>query len=105
MADHGHPYQPGVILHDSIMGAFRSTGRSMEDWCREHDVKRASARNASFGQSSGPLGKRLLAQMIEDAGPDLVRSLYLARLCKHLDDVRREPSRMAAEMASSRRAS
>lgn len=103
MAENAHPYQPGLILHDSIMGAFRATGRSMEDWCRENDVKRASARNATFGQSNGPAGKKTLAQLIEDAGPDLVRSLYLARLHKHLDDVRRTPSRMEMEQAAQSR--
>lgn len=99
MSDNGSPYQPGLILHDSIMGAFRSTGRSMEDWCRDNGVSRSMARQATFGQSNGPAGRAMLAQMIEDAGEDLVRSLYLARLGKHVDDLRRQPSVMAAETA------
>lgn len=104
MSENVHPYQPGLILHDAIMKSLRATGRSMEDWCRDNDVNRASARNATFGQSNGPAGKKLLAQLIEDAGPDLVRSLYLARLHKHLEEVIRTPSRMAAEQAAQSRA-
>lgn len=88
MTNNGSPYQPGLILHDSIMGAFRSTGRSMEGWCRDNGVSRAMARQATFGQSNGLTGRAMLAKMIEDAGEDLVRSLYLARLSKHADDVR-----------------
>ena len=97
MAENGHPYQPGLILHDSIMGALRSTGRSMEDWCRDNGVNRSLARQATFGQSNGPAGKALLDQLIEAAGPDLVRALYLARLHKHIEEVRRTQGRMAAE--------
>lgn len=87
------------MLHDAIMGAFRSTGRAIEPWLRDNGIPRATARQAAFGQSKGPAGQELLARMIEAAGPDLVRSLYVARLYRHLEEVRRAQSQLEAEHA------
>ena len=54
------PFQPGAILHDAIMGAFRARGWSFEGWLIENGIKPASARGCTFGQSKGPKGKAML---------------------------------------------
>jgi len=72
--------QPGVILHDAIMGAFRSSGQSFEQWCKDNDVKPATARTATYGQSGGEKGQALLAQIIDDAGREMVELAYANRM-------------------------
>lgn len=29
-------FQPGAILHDAVMGAFRPHGICLDEWCREN---------------------------------------------------------------------
>lgn len=82
------PYQPGAILHDAIVGAFKTRGLSFEAWCAENDVVPSAARNATYGQSKGPKGKALLARMIAAAGPEVVEAAYLARLKSHVSDLK-----------------
>lgn len=77
------PYQPGAILHEAIVGAFRASGKGFEAWCAENNVAPTSARHATFGQSRGPKGTALLVRIIEAAGPDVVRAAYLARMNAH----------------------
>lgn len=87
MADNEHPYQPGAMLYDAIMGAFRSSGRTFEGWVIANGIKQATARSAAFGQAKGPKGRALVARIIEGAGPDVVRAGYLARLNSHVEDM------------------
>lgn len=82
------PYQPGAILHDAIVGAFKTRGLSFEAWCAANEVMPSVARNATFGQSKGPKGKQLLARMIHAAGPEVVEAAYLARLKSHVADLK-----------------
>lgn len=78
------PYQPGAILHEAIVGAFKASGAGFETWCAENGVTPSAARSATFGQSRGPKGRALLARMIAEAGPEVVRAAYLARLRSHV---------------------
>lgn len=78
------PYQPGAILHEAIVGAFKASGAGFETWCAENRVTPSAARSATFGQSRGPKGRALLARMIAEAGPEVVRAAYLARLKSHV---------------------
>jgi len=78
------PYQPGAILHEAIVGAFKASGSGFETWCAENGVTPSAARSATFGQSRGPKGRALLARMIAEAGPEVVRAAYLARLKSHV---------------------
>ncbi len=39
MAEKSFPFQPGVMLHEAIVGAFRATGGSFEVWCAENGVE------------------------------------------------------------------
>ena len=80
-------YQPGVILHDAIVGAFKAGGGSFEAWCKEQGVYSTNARNATYGIMKGPRGKELLAQLIEAAGPEVVEAGYLARFKRHADEL------------------
>lgn len=77
------PYQPGAILHEAIVGAFRASGSGFEAWCAANSIAPSAARSATFGQSRGPKGRALLARMIEAAGPEVVQAAYLARLKSH----------------------
>ncbi|HRK67715.1 MAG TPA: hypothetical protein PKY73_09190 [Hyphomonas sp.] len=88
MAAQALPYQPGAILHDAVVGAFKARGLSFEAWCAENGVVPSAARNATYGQSKGPKGKALLARMIDAAGPEVVQAAYLARLKSHVSDLK-----------------
>lgn len=82
------PFQPGAILHEAIVGAFKASGKGFEVWCAESRISPSAARSATFGQSRGPRGRDLLARMIADAGPDVVRVAYMARLKSHVSDLK-----------------
>lgn len=81
------PYQPGAILHDAIVGAFRSRGEGFDTWCAVNKVSPSTARNVTYGQSKGPKGRALLERMITEAGPEIVRAAYLARIKSHVFDL------------------
>lgn len=89
MTENPFPFQPGAMLHDAIVGAFRATGGSFEVWCTENGIAPAIARNATFGVGRGPKGRALLARLIAAANPDVVRAGYLARLKSHTEDLRK----------------
>jgi len=80
MTDIERDFQPGHILHNVIVGAFRANGTTFSEWCKANDVAQANARNSTYGQSSGPMGKALLTRIIDAAGRDTVRILYLDRI-------------------------
>lgn len=82
------PYQPGAMLHEAIVGAFKASGAGFETWCAENGITPSAARSATFGQSRGPKGRALLARMIDEAGPDIVRAAYMARLKSHVSDLK-----------------
>lgn len=90
------PFQPGTILHAAVVGAFKATGGGFETWCSENSVTSSAARSATFGQSKGPMGRVLLARMIEAAGPEVVRVAYLSRLRAHLAEIEAWPEKKGA---------
>ena len=73
-------FQPGAILHEVIDGVFRSSGSSFSEWCRESGIHPSTARNATYGQSSGVRGDRLRERIIDAAGRDLVVAAYRKRI-------------------------
>lgn len=83
MSEKAARFQPGAMLHDAILGAFRASGGSFERWCAENKVTPTNARNATYGIMKGARGKELLARLIEAAGPEVVRAGYGARLRDH----------------------
>jgi hypothetical protein len=76
-------FQPGAILHEVIVGAFRARGTTFEGWCQENGMTPTNGRNATFGQSRGPVGKRNLERIIDAAGREFVRDAYLRRVAEH----------------------
>ncbi len=74
------PFQPGAILHEVIVGAFRTGGTSFEAWCKENGVHPSTARTATYGQSGGAQGRALLKKIIGAAGEDLVGAGYAKRM-------------------------
>ncbi|TDE40961.1 hypothetical protein [Antarcticimicrobium sediminis] len=83
MTEKPNLYQPGAILHEAIIGAFRASGYNFNDWCIRNGVTPSVARNATFGQSRGPNGKALLKRLIDAAGRDFVDGAYARRLSEH----------------------
>ena len=90
MSEESFPFQPGAMLHDAIMGAFKAQGGSFEVWLSEQGIPPATARGATYGQSKGPKGRATLARIIAAAGPNVVRTLYLDRLGRHVADVKKQ---------------
>ncbi|MGB3316044.1 MAG: hypothetical protein WBB85_16705 [Albidovulum sp.] len=45
-------------------------------------------RNVTHGQSHGPKGRELLERLIDDAGRDIVKAAYEARLEEHYREVK-----------------
>lgn len=80
MAAKNKMFQPGAILHEVIDGAFRSAGSSFETWCKANGVHPSTARNATYGQSSGDRGRELRHRIIEAAGRDVVEMAYRKRM-------------------------
>jgi hypothetical protein len=78
-------FQPGTILHEAIMGAFRSSGSSFEAWCNANNVKTSTARTATYGQSGGKLGSALLDRIISDAGREMVEMAYSKRMSREVE--------------------
>lgn len=89
MTEQTFPFQPGVMLHEAIVGAFRASGGSFEAWCSDHGVNPTSARQATYGINKGPRGRKMLGELIAAAGPDVVKAGYLARLKAHTQDLRK----------------
>lgn len=96
MAQADTTFQPGKILHDSIVGAFRSQGRTMQRWCAENGVNVQIARQSTHGQSQGPKGTELLSRMIEAAGVDLVGASYRYRMLAEVEKLAPQPTAAAA---------
>ena len=76
-------FQPGAILHDVLIGAFRAQGRTFDGWCKENGYSPMNVRNATFGQSRGVTAKAYLEHVIEGAGREFVRDAYARRLAEH----------------------
>lgn len=76
-------FQPGAILHEVIVGAFRARGLTFEGWCKDNGLTPMNGRNATFGQSRGDVGRRNLEKIIEAAGRDFIRDAYRRRLEEH----------------------
>ncbi|WP_049641792.1 hypothetical protein [Candidatus Rhodobacter oscarellae] len=80
-------FQPGAVLHEVIVGAFRSAGTSFEAWCKQNNIHTSTARMATYGQSGGDKGQALLNQIIDAAGRDVVALSYKARIERHAAEV------------------
>ena len=81
--------QPGAILQDVIVGAFKANGSGFETWCRDNGINPSNARQATFGQSRGPAGKALLERMIDAAGRDFVVAAYTNRIVALAEQLKR----------------
>lgn len=73
-------YQPGLILLDALVGAFRAHGTTFEAWCRETKVPPMTLRIAALGGSQSETSRRYLERAIDAAGRDFVLKVYRSRL-------------------------
>ncbi len=85
MADQNEKFQTGTLLHEVIVGAFRTNGLKFEAWCNENNVNPSTARHATYGQSGGDKGKKLLTRIIDAAGRDVVTLAYTRRVQAEAD--------------------
>ncbi len=90
MAREQPEFQPGAMLHEVIVGAFRARGLTFEGWCNSNGMTPINARLATFGQSRGEVGRQKLELIIDAAGRDFVRDAYRRRLVDHLSTLKRE---------------
>ena len=89
-------FQCGTILHDSISGALRASGRSFGGWCNENGICQTLARSATFGQHSGPKGTALLHRLIAAAGVETVTVSYRYRMQAETAKLAQQPAQDAA---------
>lgn len=87
MAENCEKLQPGAILHEVIVGCLRSAGTNFDTWCRENRVHTSTARQATYGQSGGDSGKKLLNRLIEAAGREQVEVSYRSRIERHAAEI------------------
>lgn len=89
MAQKTNHFQPGAILHEVIVGAFRARGLTFEGWCKENGLTPVNGRNATFGQSRGVVGKQNLEKIIDAAGRDFVLEAYRRRIAEHFSQIQK----------------
>jgi hypothetical protein len=80
--------QPGAILHEVIVGCLRSSGTNFDAWCRDNKINTSTARQATYGQSGGDSGKKLLNRMIDSAGREQVEMSYRTRIERHALEIK-----------------
>lgn len=87
-------FQPGRLLYQVIVAAFRVHGSTFTEWCKANDVSHSSARATCYGQMSSPAGRRWLSKIVEAAGRQTVEHLYVVRV---REGVRRVEKAVAGE--------
>ena len=80
MSIQNNVFQPGAILHEVIAGAMRSSGTTLNEWCKSNGLARTTARQITFGMSAGPRSQALLNQLIDAAGREVVTAAYRVRM-------------------------
>lgn len=75
-------------MHEVVVGAFRARGMTFEGWCHENGLTPTNARNATFGQSRGEAGQRIMRQIIEAVGIEFMRDAYRRRVAEHLAQIK-----------------
>lgn len=77
-------FQPGLVLYEVVLGAFKASGTPFEQWCKENEVNGSQARNALKGVYTGPTGQEVLDRLIEGAGAEVVSVAYRIRMEAHV---------------------
>ena len=80
MSFQNNVFQPGTVLHEVIVGAMRSRGITLKEWCDDNMLSWSSVRQVTFGMSAGPRSKALLDRMIDAAGREVVTAAYRTRM-------------------------
>lgn len=73
-------FQPGLILYEVVLGAFKASGIAFQVWCQDNNVNATVARNALKGVNTGTAGQAVRAKLIEAAGPEVVEIAYRTRM-------------------------
>lgn len=89
MAQKPYHFQPGAILHEVIVGAFRARGLTFEGWCKDNGLTPMNGRNATFGQSRGAIGQANLEKIIDAAGREFVMDAYRRRIAEHFSQLQK----------------
>ena len=96
MAHNEITFQPGIILYDSVVGAFRARGQTFGNWCTLNNINPTLVRAALFGTNNGPKGLAVMKNVIDDANIDLVRSSYRYRMITDAERLSENPILVAA---------
>ncbi|WP_299152022.1 hypothetical protein [uncultured Tateyamaria sp.] len=79
----------GEWLHQAIMGALKGRGIKLEEWCKDRGISSTTVRTYTYGLNAGPRSKKTLDKLIDDAGRDVVLSLYSYRLLQQAEEFNR----------------
>lgn len=82
-------FQPELILHEVISGAFRARGASLEARSTENGFTPMNVRNASFGVSRSDETRRVLDLVIDAAGREFVLKIYRDRLLEYSAELKK----------------
>lgn len=80
-------FQPGLVLYEVVLGAFKASGTPFEQWCKGNGITGNQARNALKGVytgPTGPTGREVMDRLIEGAGAEVVSVAYRARMEAHV---------------------
>ncbi len=80
-------FQPGIILHEVVIGCFKASGVSLHRWCKENGISQAAAYGALKGANTGERGSALLQHLIDVAGRPVVSAAYRVRIERHAAEV------------------
>lgn len=80
-------FQPGLILLDVLVGAFRANGTTFEGWCKANGLSTMNVRNAALGGSRSEMARVLLERAIDAAGREFVQTTYRRRLTEHYEQI------------------
>lgn len=80
---------PGKWLHEAIMGALKGRGIKLEEWCRDNETGSQAIRAYTHGINSGPKSEKILNQLINDAGREVVMAMYSDRLFEQAEQFKK----------------
>lgn len=61
-------HAPSKNLMQQVRAGFITQGTTFTDWCRRHQIRHTSARQAIYGSWDGPKAKTLRARIVRAAG-------------------------------------
>ena len=70
----------GSLLYGAIMEALHIQGATLTGWCRDRHINELMVKRAIYGLDRGWQEKRLLKDLIENVGAQVVWDEYVSQL-------------------------